>query len=357
MDCTPPIRLAAALASAAFVFEPATAAVAPSSEPACTTAAFESRELPAADYLQCVRRLLGVPASADLLPADALYEGILELRERDFTRPAPADVESMNLFVGELERRQAMRPQEWRNLVDVLLMNGRVAEAEAARQHVASRRDQVLPRLVPLAATGTSAAARYWTWDTTANVLQEHAVDLAHGDYVVVTSSTGCHFCNQLATALPKDPPLARAFHDHALWITRPDGVAFDLKETKAWDARHPETRLLTVLDLGAWPHPDVWATPFFYFIHDGHVVKTVRGYEPKRLDEIRDGFRSIGVSAADRCLEPGLDDCDYGADDPESDAGCAGSPRRGRPGTLFCAACSHRCSRPRRGRHRGRSG
>ena len=275
---------------------PAGASATSGGNAACSAASLASAETEAAARAACAARLLDAPGDAATLSTDSLYATLRALLRRATTQAAAADVQTLRLVVRELEIRSAMRPMDRRNVVDLLLMNGRVDEAKVAAQAVASTRGLVLPRLEPLATPAAADAARYWVWDTGANVLRERAVDLSRGTHVVVISSANCHFCDELASALPKDPALSAAFRQHAIWISRPDG-GFDLKAVQRWDRRHPQTPLVTVFDLAGWPHERTWATPQFYFMRDGVVVQTVRGYQPSRVDEIRQGFAAVGAA------------------------------------------------------------
>jgi hypothetical protein len=225
---------------------------------------------------------------------DALYTALRFLAFAGGSRSSEDDVASMKLVAKELDARKALRPADRREIEDVLLRNGHLAEAEAARQFVPSRRNQPVPTGLALNRDVSPGEPRAWRWDAASNVLSEQAFDLNHGAHVVVISSFGCEFCEAFASALPQEPGLARAFAQHGIWITRPD-QSWQLETAQNWNRRHPSVSLLTAFDLAGWPHPDRWSTPWFYFVRDGQVMKLVRGYRPEAMQELREGFRAIG--------------------------------------------------------------
>ncbi len=240
--------------------------------------------------------------SAQATDEDALYAAVRGLEHRAELRSQPGDVDAMLAIVRELDARHATRPWDRRQLLQVLLLAGRIEQARIVQAQIPSAHEDVYPSRIRLATARSSGEARYFALDSTSGLLHEHAIDVGHGPHILVQATEGCHFCRDALRRIPRDPTLAAAFRDHAMWYSRPD-AASPLQVLARWDEQHPEVPLAVVEDLGGWPSAgDSWRTPVFHFVLDGRVMKSVIGWNPGKTEaELRDGLKAIGLPVVDR--------------------------------------------------------
>jgi hypothetical protein len=265
---------------------------------ACPGSFIADAHLPPAAYADCLRSALRA-GDGPGIATDALYEAWSMLWLRETTHPSDSDVASRKLLMAELDRRGALRPAERRDFFKALLSNNQWDEAVQYHDSAAapqSVRDLPMPVRAAMPSRPAADEARYWSWSADAKTITEHSADLSKGFHLVITASTGCHYCPTAARDIAEDAPLHRAFTEHALWITRPEGL-LDPADNLEWNAAHPGLPMVLVTDVRGWPMPDVWSTPYFYFVVDGQVVKLMKGYVPGRLAEIRAEFNRLGVT------------------------------------------------------------
>lgn len=113
---------------------------------------------------------------------------------------------------------------------------------------------------------------------------------------IIVVSHPLCHPSSRAVHAIQSDPVLSQAFVSHARWITPQDGNAnFDV--LARWNKQNPAFSMSPAYRQDDWPMLDIWATPVFYFLQNGKVVKTVSGWsEQGNRRELEEGLRQIGL-------------------------------------------------------------
>lgn len=248
--------------------------------------------------IDCTVAVLRGRVSAQALNEDALYATVRGLAYRAEVRSQPGDVDAMLAAVRELDARHATRPWDRRQLLDVLLLAGRIEQARVVQAQIPSLHGDVYPSRVRLPSARSSREVRYFALDSTSTVLREYAIDIEHGAYILVQAAEDCPFCRDALRRIPDDPSLAAAFRGHAVWYSRPD-AASPLRVLARWDQQQHGVPLAVVEDLGGWPSAgEAWRTPVFHFVLDGRVVKSVLGWIPGKTEaELRDGLESIGLA------------------------------------------------------------
>ncbi|OGR98349.1 MAG: hypothetical protein A2016_12030 [Elusimicrobia bacterium GWF2_62_30] len=103
------------------------------------------------------------------------------------------------------------------------------------------------------------------------------------GPRIVVAARPGCHFADMALAAIEKDPELAPVFEKYSLPLVS----KMDLPSLGSWNKAHRLQYRVTV-SAGDWPGVDFSFSPTFYFIRDGRILHTARGWS----DE--DSFRGI---------------------------------------------------------------
>ncbi|RDD83021.1 hypothetical protein DVJ77_04000 [Dyella tabacisoli] len=113
---------------------------------------------------------------------------------------------------------------------------------------------------------------------------------------IVVISHPLCGPSSRAMHDIQSDPALSKAFISHARWITPQDGNAnFDV--LARWNNQNPAFPMSPAYRQDDWPMIDIWATPTFYFLQNGKVVKTVSGWSGQdSRHELEQGLRQIGL-------------------------------------------------------------
>ncbi|WP_266159974.1 hypothetical protein [Dyella silvatica] len=127
--------------------------------------------------------------------------------------------------------------------------------------------------------------------------MRRSVVDLTRpATQIIVVSHPLCHPSKRAMHDIQADPAFSKAFASHARWITPQDGNAnFDV--LARWNKQNPAFSMSPAYRQSDWPMIDIWATPAFYFLHNGKVVKTVSGWSKQgNRRELEEGLRQIGL-------------------------------------------------------------
>lgn len=179
-----------------------------------------------------------------------------------------------------------------------LLTFRRFDEAKAFRQAHPQQGLPAAPPIIPLSSPTGDNVRTVLRFVNHGSALRRETVDLHSSPVVIVVGHPGCHFSRDAVAAIASDPELAKAMSTAAIWLTSPstsltDGaVVVWNRENAAYAYRYVESK-------GDWPEINYWGTPTFYFMNDGALVKKVVGWpEDGRKQELRAGFRAIGIEA-----------------------------------------------------------
>lgn len=197
--------------------------------------------------------------------------------------------------VQELERRGKATKPDLRAAYDGLLIARRFDEASrVAAQHP----DADLPTVPSVndALPPDTRSPTLWRFDSSGRSLVRTAADLAPAQILVVA---GCHFSQDAAEDIGKDPVLGPLFTKHARWLFPPPGSE-DLDAAREWNRKfaHAPVGMLHARD--EWPLlPEPWVMPTFLFVGDGEVVEQLKGW-PRNPASMRqpliDAARRLGL-------------------------------------------------------------
>lgn len=200
-----------------------------------------------------------------------------------------------------LEERGAARPGDIRAAYGLLIAGRRF---EQARRFLAAHPgldEPEPPRLTGLRADTRGAAEM--RVGQSEGVLEWAAVDVEALPRILVIAHPLCHFTQNAVRAIEADPELEELFEMHSKWLA-PQDTTTDFEAFRHWSRAHPSMPITITYRAAGFPMIDVWSTPTFYFIRQGHVVSRVRGW-PRggRREEIlaayRDAFPVPGSNSA----------------------------------------------------------
>lgn len=184
---------------------------------------------------------------------------------------------SSELFAAaqELERRGEATTPDLRAAYDGLLIARRFDEARRfADRHPGAHLPAVPAMRDPLPLD--TKAPTLWRFDRTGRSLVRTAADLAPSQILIVA---GCHFSQDAAEDIGKDPILGPLFSSHAQWLFLPPGGE-DLDAARSWNRRFPQAPVGMLHARTEWPLlPEQWVMPTFLFVRDGEVVETIEGW------------------------------------------------------------------------------
>jgi hypothetical protein len=207
-------------------------------------------------------------------------EGSLHLRFDDaqlanLYRPDPYAFAAMQASLGELERRNAAKPEELLRMRNALLAARRFDEAASFSKTHPEAGFAPLPRFVD---AGNVAAGQPTAWRDAGNGRFERiGLDLGPTQVLVMA---GCHFSGDAAREIAADPVLGPAFRAHATWLGTPPGNE-DPADVAEWNRAHPQAPMLTLYDRAEWPMFPHWRMPTFFVMREGRIVGSVVGWKP----------------------------------------------------------------------------
>ncbi len=199
--------------------------------------------------------------------------------------------------VQELERRGKATASDLRAAYDGLLMARRFDDARRFADRHPDAKLPALPVMRDPLPAGTKAAT-LWRFDRSGQSLVRTPLDLAPAQILVMA---GCHFSQDAAEDIGKDPVLGPLFARHAHWLFLPLGRE-DLDAARQWNRRFPDAQVGMLHVREEWPLlPEPWAMPTFLFVRNGRVVEHLEGWprNPERQRQpLIDAARRLGLLA-----------------------------------------------------------
>lgn len=214
---------------------------------------------------------LAMPGAIRRLSSYELVLLLRLLRQAQFDQLQASHADAVLAASKELLDRGAL-PGNLRELpYDTLLLARRFDDA---RRYAASLPTHPAARFDDRPAAGKVAAA--WQQLPATGVWRPEAIDLAPTQILVLA---GCHFSDDAATAIERDPVLGPAFAQHARWLAEPPGIE-DMDAVEKWNQRHPAQPILPIHDRQQWALlPEGWEMPTFLVIRDGKVIDRRSGW------------------------------------------------------------------------------
>jgi len=118
-----------------------------------------------------------------------------------------------------------------------------------------------------------------WRPDSHRPILHRQPAEVGAETSLVAVVSLHCGPSLRALRAIGDDPDLRRRLAPITQWLAPPEGM-LDFAAWQRWNREHPDTQLLAVHRVGEWPWIESWATPQFYFLRQGKVVRQVVGWK-----------------------------------------------------------------------------
>ena len=172
----------------------------------------------------------------------------------------------------ELERRGVADAKATDRVFNALLKARRF---DAARDFAARHPDANLAAVPQFIDTDTGDMASAWQFSADGSKAKRIGIDLTPLQMIVVA---GCHFSEDAAREITKDPMLGPVFARHARWISlQPGGENLDA--LAEWNRKYPQAPMVAIHDRSEWALISHWAMPTFAIVKDGKVVDSTRGW------------------------------------------------------------------------------
>jgi hypothetical protein len=172
----------------------------------------------------------------------------------------------------ELERRGMADAKATERVFNVLLKARRF---DAARDFAARHPDEKLAAVPQFIDTDTGGLPSAWQLSADGGAATRIGIDLTPLQIIVVA---GCHFSEDAAREITKDPILGPVFSRHARWISlQPGGENLDA--LAEWNRMYPQAPMLAIHDRSEWALISRWVMPTFAIVKDGKVIDSTRGW------------------------------------------------------------------------------
>lgn len=114
---------------------------------------------------------------------------------------------------------------------------------------------------------------------------------------ILVIADPACPFTENAINAIEANSYLKKIFEQKSLWITPPLN-RLNTTEIFKWNATHTLAKLGIAYFKRDWPEVDTWATPTFYFFHDGKRTSKTVGWPANRDNRkiLEDAIKSSGL-------------------------------------------------------------
>jgi hypothetical protein len=197
--------------------------------------------------------------------------------ETVFVTREPRFAMNMGAILQELRSRNKSTAQQFETLYRSLI---RARELERAKSLVVDglvKPDSALPNFVQVSSI-VSDKPYEWTISKTGRVAELREVDLSRDWMVVVVSHPNCHFSRRATEDIYADSGLRASLNGHIKWVAPQDG-GFDFDVFQAWNSKYPGAEMSVVHRSKDWRLPYFAETPTFYFLSNGKVVTSFRGW------------------------------------------------------------------------------
>jgi hypothetical protein len=117
---------------------------------------------------------------------------------------------------------------------------------------------------------------------------------VSRGPRIVAAVLGSCPVTTRALKAIEAREPLRRALRELGAAIT----IRFEPGGVTDFNEKQKSLRLYVVYDRASWPGFDLSMSPTFYFLKDGKIERTIRGWDSgtgESFKEFEDGLRSIG--------------------------------------------------------------
>jgi len=218
-----------------------------------------------------------LPASPERMQALPERELIYLLRATTlvaFTSHSPDSADRVHAVVSAMEARGMAQPRDIRDAYNGLLKARRFADA---KRYADEHPDVDLPAMPAFVDTlkANPPAFSVWAPADDGATLVRTALDT---DPLQILVTAGCHFSEDAAADIAKDPVLGPIFAHHAHWLLLPPGME-DQEAVRDWNRRFPTAQAVQLYDRGEWTFSKAWEMPTFLVIRHGEIVEQVSGW------------------------------------------------------------------------------
>ncbi len=175
-------------------------------------------------------------------------------------------------LLAELGKRGLANENKVQDLHQRLLDFKLFAKASALKERYPAYELQTVPPITGSLGTKPGEAAVYYTKDGK-TALEIKKVKKG-GRRILVAARPGCHFAADALGSIEKDAELGPLFRKYALPLTSD----IDFASLGSWNTAHKLQYRVTASGKD-WPGVDFSFSPTFYFIKDGKIVHTVKGW------------------------------------------------------------------------------
>lgn len=144
-----------------------------------------------------------------------------------------------------------------------------------AREFVSASPDASLPSLPDFIVEEDVRRPSVWAISPDGRVAKRSEIDLQPLQIIV---AVGCHFSADAAKDIVNDPILGPVFARHARWLSLPLGGE-QVDDLVAWNAAHPQARMLPIYDRSEWAMIPRWRMPTFAIIQNGKLIDSTAGW------------------------------------------------------------------------------
>lgn len=195
-----------------------------------------------------------------------------------------------------LESRRATSNEQVKEMHNTFVSIRDFARARAIQERFGIVDSVELPTSVK-DAPSTASAISLWKVDRSKSEIEKMPFTFPRGPFMIMISSPNCHFSEDAITAIGKEPSLAKLFSKHGLFLA-PQLHDFDFRRIQSWSASKPQYSFAAVNVREEWAEMREWATPTFYFFHDGALKNSFSGWPAEgNMERLRRGLEIIGLA------------------------------------------------------------
>lgn len=211
-----------------------------------------------------------------------------------FYEGSPKRARQLTKLAIEMQRRNLLDKDKLESVFNALLQARLFASASVLKAAHAELDLEVVPEV---SETHDGATPSWYVLEGKTSLKRE-AAPLQTGAQILVISHPFCHFSENAAVAINRDPALQETFTAHSTWVLPPDR-SMTLEAMHDWREEHPGLDIALAYGLDEWSQFKEWDTPTFYFLRDGKIIDTVIGWPKEgRVAELNAALEKIGLSS-----------------------------------------------------------
>ena len=117
--------------------------------------------------------------------------------------------------------------------------------------------------------------------------LSKDSFKYSDGFEIIVISHQKCHFCKNAAKEISNDKDVLGFFSKYSTWLT-PISGDLQIEALQKWNNVYPKLNIKYVESIKNFPELKYWSTPSFYFLKNGELLGSLRGWDENRLKDLK---------------------------------------------------------------------